>query len=151
MNRPHDPGDETTVGATRPPSDDALYRQAGGEPVLRAVIAEFYERVFADAMIGFHFQGTDKQRLIDKELELALGILGASVPYTGQPLRAAHAKHRIFGGQFMRRLQILREVMAEHGLPEEVQTTWVEHTMRLMPQITADAPTECRMPEDEQD
>lgn len=130
-------------------SEQPLYLRAGGEPVLRAVIVELYDRVFADAMIGFHFRDADQERLIEKELELALGILGADVRYTGKPLREAHARHRIFGGQFMRRLRILRDVMEEHDLPVEVQEAWIEHSMSLMPQITSDAPTECRMPEGE--
>jgi hemoglobin len=125
-------------------SQEPLYVRAGGEPALRAVVTDFYERVFTDVMIGFFFKGLDKQRLIDKETELALQLLGADVEYTGRPLRAAHASHRIMGGQFARRLQILRETMADHGLPPEVQEAWVRHTEALRDQVTADASGECR-------
>jgi len=69
----------------------AVFDKVGGD-ALRAVIADFYDRVFADMMIGFLFAGKDKQRLIDKEWELAAVMLGApGVRYTGRPIRAAHA------------------------------------------------------------
>lgn len=116
-----------------------------GEAKLRAVIADFYDRVFADVMIGFMFQGKDKQHLIDREYELAARMLGAShVAYTGRPMRTAHAQHTIFGGHFERRLQILRETLADHAVDAEVQRVWIEHTQALRAQITRDQGSECK-------
>ncbi len=119
------------------------FDRAGGEPVLRAVIADFYDHVFADVMIGFFFRDVDKQRLIDKEYELAARMLGAPIRYTGKTMREAHGKHRIFGGQFMRRLQLLKEAMARHDIPEDVRAIWVEHTEALRPQITEFSGGDC--------
>ena len=127
-----------------PNMDQGLVEQAGGAERLRALLEEFYDRVMADAMIGFFFKGKSKARLVEKELELALRILGGDVEYTGRPLREAHSSHRIMGGQFGRRLQILRECMADFELPEPVQRAWVEHTKSLIGEITADAINECR-------
>ena len=121
-----------------------LVELAGGPERLRAVLVDFYDRVFDDAMIGFFFKGKDKQRLVQKELELALQFLGADVEYTGRPIREAHAAHRIMGGQYGRRLQILKESMAAHDLPQEVQAAWVEHTEALRSQVTRNAAGECR-------
>jgi hemoglobin len=116
-----------------------------GEAKLRAVIADFYDRVFRDVMIGFMFQGKDKQHLIDREYELAARMLGAShVTYTGRSMRTAHAQHTIFGGHFERRLQILRETMADHAVDPDVQRIWVEHTQALRSQITRDQGSECK-------
>ncbi len=126
----------------------ALYELAGGEPALRAVLTDFYERVFSDAMIGFFFAGKDKRRLIEKELEFALKLLGAPREYTGKPIREAHSSHRIMGGQFGRRLTILKETMAAHHLPQPVQEAWIEHTLSLRDQVTADSLGECRPPSD---
>lgn len=116
-----------------------------GAVKLRAVIADFYDRVFADVMIGFMFQGKAKQHLIDREYELAARMLGAShVQYTGRPMRTAHAQHTIFGGHFERRLQILRETLADHAVAPDVQRVWIEHTQALRAQITRDQGSECR-------
>ncbi len=116
-----------------------------GEAKLRAVIADFYDRVFADVMIGFMFQGKDKQHLIDREYELTAKMLGApGVTYRGRPMRTAHAQHTIFGGHFERRLQILRETMADHAVDPDVQREWIDHTLALRDQITRDKGSECK-------
>ena len=116
-----------------------------GEPALRAAITEFYRRVFADVMIGFMFQGKDRRHLIEREYELTAALLGApGVTYTGRPMRAAHAQHTIFGGQFERRLQILRETLRDHGVAAEVQQAWLDHQLALRSQITRDQGSECK-------
>jgi hemoglobin len=121
----------------------SLFDQLGGEPALRPIVDRFVDRVFEDDMIGFLFRNTDRARIKQKEYEFAAQHLGASVEYTGNPLPKAHAKHRITGGQFMRRLQILREVLTELGAPSAVCEHWVRHTESLRPLITAEAGSEC--------
>ncbi len=115
-----------------------------GNDALRAVIADFYDRIFADVMIGFLFAGKDKQRLIDKEWELAAVMLGApGVRYTGRPIRAAHAASPILGGHFERRLQLLRDTLADHDVNPEVCEVWIRHTLALRDQVTGDRGSEC--------
>lgn len=120
----------------------ALYDKIGPEK-LRAVIADFYDRVFDDVMIGFLFIGKDRQRLIDKEIELTARFLGADIRYTGKPIRAAHARSPIMGGHFDRRLQILRETLADHEVDAEVCEAWIQHNLALREQVTADGRGEC--------
>jgi hemoglobin len=121
----------------------ALFDRIGAE-ALRAVITDFYSRVFPDVMIGFMFQGKDRQHLIDREYELTAALLGApGVTYTGRPMRTAHAAHTIFGGQFERRLQILRETLADHAVDAEVAAAWIAHQLALRSQITRDRGSEC--------
>jgi hemoglobin len=115
-----------------------------GEAKLRAVLTDFYGRIFGDVMIGFLFEGKDRQRLIDREYEFTAGFLGADVKYTGRPMRVAHAQSPIFGGHFERRLQILRETMRDHGVDAEVEQAWIDHTVALRPQITPDKGSECK-------
>lgn len=122
---------------------ESLFEELGGEPVLRGIIARFVDRMFDDTMIGFFFRKADRQRVKDKEYELAAQHLGASVEYTGRPLAAAHAVHPIMGGQFARRLEILRQTLEEAGAPPSVIHHWLAHTESLRPQITRDASGEC--------
>jgi hemoglobin len=120
----------------------ALYDQIGGDK-LREVIADFYDRMLSDVMIGFLFVGKDRQRLIDKEWEFTARLLGADVEYTGKPIRQAHAKSPILGGHFERRLQILRETLADHQVAPGVQDEWLGHTLKLRKLVTADRGSEC--------
>lgn len=129
-----------------PPPDPPLFELAGGEPALRALIEDFYDSLFRDVMIGFFFAGKDQEELVQLELEFVMNHLGADQPYSGRPLREAHAEHRIMGGQFNRRLQLLKEAMERHGLHPDVREAWIDHTLSLRSQVTADAEGECRPP-----
>ena len=116
-----------------------------GAEKLRAVISDFYDRLFGDVMIGFLFRGKNKQHLIDREYEFTAGFLGGKeIKYTGRPMREAHAQSPIFGGHFERRLQILRETMRDHGVDAGVQQVWLDHSYALRPQITSDKGSECK-------
>jgi hemoglobin len=122
------------------------YQTLGGEPAVRAIIDDFVERVFADVMIGFFFRNAAKARIKEMEFQLAAQMLGADIVYGGRPLDQAHHRHRIMGGQFARRKQILRETLADHGVPEAIAQRWLEHTDALRPLITGEADHECRGP-----
>ena len=115
-----------------------------GEARLRAVIVDFYDRIFRDVMIGFLFEGKDRARLIEKEYELTARLLGADVAYTGKPMREAHARSPILGGHFERRLELLRQTLADHAIDPDVVAAWLEHTEALRAQITTDRGSECK-------
>jgi hemoglobin len=120
-----------------------LFDQLGGEPVLRRIIDRFIDRVFDDPMIGFFFRNASRERVKAKEYEFAARHLGADLPYTGRPIRDAHAAHPIMGGQFNRRLQILKETLEEAGVPAGVRDHWIRHTEQLRSQVTRNAGNLC--------
>ena len=121
----------------------SLFEDLGGEPVLRKLIDQFVDRVFDDVMIGFFFRNARRERIKQKEYEHAAQHLGAGVEYTGRPLAEAHRAHPIMGGQFSRRLMILKETLEAGGVPEHVKQHWLAHTESLRPLITADQSGEC--------
>ncbi|MBK8010584.1 MAG: group 1 truncated hemoglobin [Deltaproteobacteria bacterium] len=117
------------------PQDLSPFARLGGEPVLRTIIHEFVEAMCEDAMIGFFFVGVDRARLKTREYEFTAGFLGQPIPYTGRPIPEAHARHRILGGQFDRRSQILRTVLIKYEVPPEVQAIWFAHLETLRAQV----------------
>ena len=119
-----------------------LFDRIGGD-ALRNVIADFYRRVMSDVMIGFLFVGKDRARLIQREWEFTARMLGADVTYTGRSMREAHKRSPILGGHFERRLQILRDTLADHDVDADVQDKWIGHTIALRSQVTADQGSEC--------
>ncbi len=121
-----------------------LFEMAGELPGIERIVRDFYDRVFDDIMIGYMFRNADKGRLIEKEVELAARLLGAShIRYTGKPMRRVHAPHRIMGGQFMRRRKILEDALVAQGAPDAVREAWLGHTDSLRPLVTADAGSDC--------
>ncbi len=102
-----------------------------GEQKLRAVVTDFYSRIFGDVMIGFLFEGKSRQHLIDREYEFTASFLGGDVKYTGRPMRTAHAQSPIFGGHFERRLLGLRHgAEARAGDPARVERVGLAFPLR---------------------
>ena len=120
--------------------------QIGGLSGLRTAIDTFVDRCFDDVMIGFMFRRAERSRIKEFEFQHAAAWLGADVQYQGRPLGAAHQKHRIMGGQFARRLQILREVLEEARVPAPLVHEWIAHHESLREQITRDVGGECNDP-----
>lgn len=124
-------------------AETSLFEQLGGEPVLRGIVNRFVDRMFDDAMIGFFFRKANREHIKQKEYEFAAQHLGGGVEYTGRHIRDAHARHPIMGGQFARRLTLLRETLEEAGAPEAVVRHWLAHTERARALVTRDASGEC--------
>ena len=124
-----------------------LFDQLGGEPVLRAIMDRFVDKVVTDPMIGYLFKKTNRRRLKVKEYEHAALHLGApSVTYTGRPIDTVHAPPPISGGHFDRRLQLLKETLDEFNAPEQVREHWISHTESLRHEIVREPEADCGPP-----
>ncbi|MFM2162076.1 MAG: hypothetical protein RLZZ383_1588 [Pseudomonadota bacterium] len=117
--------------------------QLGGEAGVRAHVTAFVARVVADPIIGFWFAGRDIERIVRHESEHALLLWGADVDYTGRPLGAAHKPLGIHAGHFRRRLAILRTVLQERGVEDELVARWVRHDERMMGAIVGNPAEDC--------
>ncbi len=124
-------------------SDDTLFARLGGAPAVHAIIEEFVNRMVGDLMIGFFFKGVNLTQLIEHEYQFTARFLGANIAYEGRTLRNAHAVHRIMGGQFARRRQILIDVLQAHQVPDDIASDWVAHVDALRDQVTTDAADTC--------
>ena len=122
----------------------SLFEQLGGEPKLRAIVDDFVDRCFDDIMIGFLFARAERDRLKRLEYEHAANHLGAPIEYSGRSLDQAHRPHRIFGGQFDRRRQILLDTLRRHDAPDEVIDAWISHQDSLRALITKDPDSNCQ-------
>jgi hemoglobin len=122
------------------------FDELGGEPRLRALVDAFVDRVFADAMIGYFFARSDRQRIKDREYEFAAQHLGAKQTYSGRPIRTAHAPHAIALGHFNRRLQILKETLHDFGVPHAIAEAWLAHNRSLESTVTASSRADCEVP-----
>lgn len=116
-----------TNASSESDADWNLAEEVGGEEELHRIVREFYERLFADLLIGFMFQGHDLNRLVERQVEYLRARLGdGTVEYTGEPIRAAHESLPITVGHFDRRHEILRETLADWDVPDHVRERWVE-------------------------
>lgn len=112
------------------------FERIGGEATLRPLVDDFVDRCFDDLMIGFFFARANRARTKRFEYEHAAAFLGAEVEYAGRSIRGAHAKHRIMGGQFARRLTLLRQTLEDHGVPDDIRERWLAHQESLRAEVT---------------
>ena len=122
----------------------SLFEQLGGEPKLSAIVDDFVDRCFDDLMIGFMFKRASRDRIKRFEYQHAAEHLGGPVRYGGRPLGEAHGPHRIFGGQFARRRQILIETLRDHGVADDIIDAWIAHQDTLRALITKDQDSNCQ-------
>lgn len=104
---------------------------------LKGIIRTFYQKVFADVMIGFMFQKSDLEDLVDHQLAFSLNMFGHRASYQGQPLREVHFPLKIRGGQFRRRQIILKETLLAHDLSETFVQQWLDKEENLKSHIIA--------------
>lgn len=117
------------------------YDRIGGDEVLRPLVRRFVDRMAGDFVIGFRFEGKDLERIAHHEAQLAAAHLGGPRLYSGRSIGEVHLPMRINRGQFHRRLAVLRTVLREEAVPDDVIDRWIAHDAALEPAI-AD-PTDC--------
>lgn len=108
----------------------------GGPQQVEALMEAFIARMRDDFIVGYLFEGVDLARIVQHEAQLATAHLGGTARYTGRPIGAVHRPLRINRGHFRRRLAILRTVLSEHDLADDVIDRWIAHDRALEPVIT---------------
>jgi hemoglobin len=107
-------------------ADWTLIDRVGGEAALRALLRDFYDRLYDDMIVGFLFQPHDKEALIAHQFDYVCAHIGIKTTrYTGRSMREAHRHLPILAGQFDRRHQLLRDVLRDHDVPADVQEVWL--------------------------
>ncbi len=101
------------------------YERIGAAKV-RDVVTALYDRLFVDPIVGFLFEGKDKARIVDRQVEFTCAFLGGAQRYSGKPLPEAHAALPLLAGHFDRRHHVLAEVLAEQEVPDAVRALWLE-------------------------
>ena len=74
---------------TRTPS---LYERLGGQAAVSAAVELFYAKVLDDDLLRPFFDGVDMKRQKGKQRTFLAYAFGGPVKYTGQDMRAAHAR-----------------------------------------------------------
>jgi hemoglobin len=107
------------------------------EDKVRAVVQALYDRLFADAMVGFLFEGKDKAHIVDQQVVFTCAFLGGPARYTGKALPEAHAALPLLPGHFDRRHRLLEQVLAEQDVAEPVRQVWLRIDESLRSSVLA--------------
>ena len=112
----------------------SLYDQIGHAFITKAV-AEFYKRAFADVMIGHFFFKSDINHITTQQIAFVSAMLGGPSTYQGKPLKHAHKPFLIRPAHFNRRQVLMREVLNDLCLDDELTDAWLateEHVRHVI-------------------
>jgi hemoglobin len=70
--------------------NQTLYDRIGGEPGVRKLVRDFYDRVLEDKRLEPFFVETPMSKLRTMQFELFSAALEGPIEYTGQPLHEVH-------------------------------------------------------------
>ena len=123
----------------RRPQFPDLFDRIGGEEKMRAVLRDFYDRIFTDMLIGFFFAGRDKALLVERQMEFTARHLGVAIAYHGKSMPDAHASlPPILPGHFDRRHRILCDVIAAHDIPVDIAKAWIDYDQSFRRAVVRD-------------
>lgn len=101
-------------------------QRIGGRDKLKAILHDFYNKMFDDIMVGFLFRNTDKNHIIDMQFEFLLKFFGETRAYSGKSPANAHTHLPILPGHFDRRIQILKETLNDHAIDPKDISEWID-------------------------
>ncbi|GAA3391927.1 group I truncated hemoglobin [Cryptosporangium minutisporangium] len=97
---------------------ETIYERIGGAPAVAAVVDLFYAKVIADPSLAPYFEGVDLERLKEHQRLFVGAALGATYPYSGRTMSAAHAGMGITPAAFATVVGHLATSLAEAGVDE---------------------------------
>lgn len=123
-----------------PPRDPALWAELDNGRTVRAILDEFYRRVFADDRLRPYFHGTTAHHVAGKQYSfLHKAMTGADV-YFGDNPRNAHHWMVIDDDLFDHRQHLMETVQREYGLSEAQMARWACFEQPFRPDIVKAAP-----------
>lgn len=103
------------------PVDDGLFRDLGGQPGIRKLVAAFVPALVADARIGAFFKHANPEHLEDMLAQQFCLVSGGGCAYTGLPMKLAHQDMDISKADFNALVEVLQATMRAQDIPFRVQ------------------------------
>lgn len=100
--------------------------RGGADAGLTLILDDFYGRMARDILVGYFFDGKDLKAIAAAQKAFLLRAMGATPSYSGKAPAQAHGElPDILSGHFDRRLRLLEQTLAAHGLDAVDIRTWV--------------------------
>jgi truncated hemoglobin YjbI len=120
--------------------DPELWAALGEGKLLKAILDDFYARVFRDPALRPFFGETTEEWVAGKQHAFLKQILTGEDCYFGDRPRNAHHWMVVSEELFTYREELLEKVMREHGLDERFVKRWRAIDECFRKQIVKDAP-----------
>ena len=131
----------TRPHATAPEAAPDLWIELGNGSRVRAVLEDFYARVFADPLLAPYFRNVTQAHVIGKQYAfLHDEMQGRRQAYFGDNVRNVHHWMVIPEAVFQHRQQLMATVLRGHGLSEDQVARWLHVEERHKGDIVKDTP-----------
>jgi hemoglobin len=97
-------------------TDDALYRQLGGQPGLVALMDDFMTRLLADPRMGPFFKDTDQKHIKEALVIQFCEVSGGPCKRNGPDMKKAHAGIDVSKSNFNALVEVLQQSMDARGI-----------------------------------
>jgi len=116
--------DSISQDTAYPAADPELWAALDNGVLMKAILTDFYTRVYDDSLLSPYFTGVTKNRLIEKAYSFSNRIITGNKVYFGDRPRNAHHWMVISDELFDYREKLMETVLREHGLSEEMIGRW---------------------------
>ncbi|WP_161317062.1 methyl-accepting chemotaxis protein [Alcanivorax sp. DP30] len=116
-------------------SDDSIYSRVGGEPAIKAVVSEFYDRVLADPALAPYFHLKQRKGLEELQVKFFSQALGGPQNYNGRDMVEAHKSLNITAKSFDKVAEHLNETLLAVGVDEDLADQIMQAVAPLKEQI----------------
>jgi len=96
--------------------DASLYERIGGRESLASVVDAYVDRLSQDPRTKRSFDKVDLRRVKRSLAQQLCELTGGPCRYTGDSMREIHAGHGIDEREFLRGVELLREVLVAKGI-----------------------------------
>ena len=104
-----------------PPTDDALYRDFGGQPGLVALMDDFMVRLLADPRMNPFFRDVDQKHVKEQLVDQFCQVSGGPCKYTGKDMKKSHSGVDITTSNFNALVEDLQQSMDAKGIAFSAQ------------------------------
>ncbi|WP_331767243.1 group 1 truncated hemoglobin [Embleya sp. NBC_00896] len=111
---------ETNASTSEAISEQTMYEQLGGGPVIREAVDRFYRLVLADPELAPYFERSDVSAVKRHQALLLASVLGGPETYDGRTLAAAHTGLGVTGPHYDKVSAYLLDVLGEMGAPTHI-------------------------------
>ena len=119
-------------------SDGTLYERLGGEPGIRAVVDDFYDRLVADEKLGPFFDDADLEHLRETQTTFLCDAAGGPQTYDGPDVREAHIDVPFEPAHIWRAISLLNDSLEAFDVPEDDAEAVVDAVAAFEADLLAD-------------
>jgi len=117
------------------PPEPALWDELGGDARVRAVLATFYDKVYADPDLRPFFERVTMDRIIGKQFAFLKQHIKDEPGFLGEQPHNAHNWMVITDALFDHRQNLMLQAMREHGIDEGLIARWARYEEQFRPDI----------------